>query len=763
MARGAGLRADVGNLSMRISRHMLIAAAAVGALAAGLASPALAQDAGHPDTVAAGGQADIIVTATKRKENIMQVAAPISAISGDQLARMNANSLEDYITRLPGVVFNDYQPGVSEVVIRGIAATTYHEQGQTTVGYYLNEFDIEEPGFPIAIPDIDTFDLDRVEVLRGPQGTLFGSSTLGGLVNYVAKTADTSKFDLAGEGLVGSTKNANGQLNYAGKAMVNIPIIQDKLAVRVMALQRFDAGYIDNIGLTPEKKATNDFRTRGIRGSVVFTPLEGTKITYLGAYQDTKLDDQTYISFDHTYTRTTGIEEPQKTSFFLNSLRLDQELGDIATLTVLGSVDKKTNFTRFTDPYGYVTGTFSGPDVAFDDAHAHANIKTIEARLASTDNGGPFRWLIGTSYIRSTKYSLDQMYAPGAEDYIDAHPGDFAAPGNVLAPNDRIYGYLTNTLNTDFGVFGEATWKPVQGLELTAGGRYYRTRAEGDVDNLAGFVSGSTVDLTGHVNQKESGFTPKASITVRPNSHMLAYFTYSRGYRVGGINPNAGLLPSIQSSYKSDRVDNYEAGVKTTLWNGVLTLDADVFDMVWKNIQAREFGPAPEFYSFVENAASANVAGVELAATVRPVRNLSLSTSVTYEDARLSSLLPYAFAPNGVGYPSGTKLPGSSKWSISNNIDYDLPDLPGKPSIGLAHRYLSSAPVAFQSDVFRGNYNLFDARVSVTLREHLRLTGFVDNLTNKYGILNGPFSGQTAPAYSIIRPRTYGLRVDWSI
>jgi outer membrane receptor protein involved in Fe transport len=192
---------------------------------------------------------------------------PISAISGDQLNKMNANSLSDYINRLPGVVFNDYQPGVSEVVIRGIAATTYHEQGQTTVGYYLNEINVVEPGFPIGIPDVDTFDLDRVEVLRGPQGTLFGSSTLGGLVNYVVKTADPTKLDAAAEGLIGSTAHSGGDLNYAGKIMFNLPIIKDKLAVRVMALQRYDAGFIDNVGLTPEKKGSNDFRTRGLRGS----------------------------------------------------------------------------------------------------------------------------------------------------------------------------------------------------------------------------------------------------------------------------------------------------------------------------------------------------------------------------------------------------------------------------------------------------------------------------------------------------------------
>jgi outer membrane receptor protein involved in Fe transport len=726
-------------------------------LAITAATPALAQQ----QAANAADSGDIIVTATKRNESVRQIAAPISAVSGDQLQKMNANSLGDYIARLPGVVFNDYQPGVSEVVIRGIAATTYHEQGQTTVGYYINEFDVQEPNFPIVIPDVDTFDLDRVEVLRGPQGTLFGSSALGGVVNYVVKTADASKFDLAGEGLIGSTKNAAGQLNYAGKVMVNIPIISDKLAVRVMALQRFDAGYIDNIGLTPPRKATNDFRTRGIRGSVVFTPFDGTKITYMGMYQDSKLDDQTYISFDHTYTRTTGLAEPQKTSFFLNTLRLDQEIGDFANLSVLGSVDKKTNFTRFTDPYYF--GVFSGPNVAFDDTHAHANIKTIEARLASKGDG-PFRWLIGTSYIRSTKYSFDQMWAPGSEAYLTAHPDPtLPYPASALAPNDRIYAYLTNTLNTDFGIFGEATWKPVKGLEITAGGRYYSTRAEGDVNNMASYLAASPVDLTGHVNQKEHGFTPKASITVRPNSHLLAYLTYSRGYRVGGINPNAGLLPSIQSSYKSDKVDNYEAGLKATLWNGRLIADVSVFDMVWKNIQAREFGPAPQFFSFVENASSANVAGVEIAASVRPTRQLSLSTSITYEDARLTSVLPYAFAPDGVGYPSGTRLPGSSKWSISNNIDYEFTDVPGKPTVQLAHRYLSSAPVAFQTDVMRGNFNLFDARVSVTLREHFRLTGFIDNFTNKYGILNGPFSAQTAPAYSIVRPRTFGLRVDWSL
>ncbi|WP_419826109.1 TonB-dependent receptor [Sphingomonas sp.] len=743
----------------------VLALAAVPAGAQNMVTPSAPgdsrNDASAPAPAVTAQSNEIIVTATKRRERIDQVPLAISAVTGDQLQRANANSLSDYINRLPGVVFNDYQPGVSEVVIRGISATTYHEQGQTTVGYYLNDVQIVEPGFPLGIPDIDTFDIDRVEVLRGPQGTLFGSSTLGGLVNYIAKTADPTRFDLAAEGLIGSTHNANGQLNYAGKAMVNIPIVADKLAVRVMALQRFDAGYIDNVGLTPAKQATNDFRTRGIRGSVVFTPTNDTKITYLGTYQDTKLDDETYITTGGTYVRSTGIREPQQTRFFLNSLRLDQTFQDFATLTVLGSIDHKRNRTTFADPYGYVTSTFGGPDVPFDKTRAHANIKTIEARLASADTGGPFRWLIGTSYLRSRQVSLDQLYDPGAEAFINnAEPGVFPYPASVLAPGDRVYSYFTSTRNTDFGVFGEATLRLMPGIEITGGGRYFRTEAKGDVVNGAGFVSGSPVDLAGSVDQKEHGFTPKATLSVKPNSHLLAYFTYSQGYRVGGINPNAGLLPAIPTAYGSDKVYNYEFGVKASTPDNRVTVDATVFNMDWKNIQAREFGPAPSFYSYVLNAADANVAGVEVALTVRPLRNLTISSNMTYQDAHLTKPLPDNYGP---GYPAGTTLPGSSNWSVANNVEYELPGVSGKPSVELAHRYLSTAPVAFGNPNTRGGFNVFDARAGVTVREHFRLLGFVNNMFNKYGILNAPFTAQTAPAYSIIRPRTYGLRIDWTL
>ena len=750
---------------MRKARLFSSAAASVLVSGSLLAAPVVAQSIAAPADASAAApaatgssQEDIIVTATKRREGIRQIAAPISAITGDQLAKSNANSLADYITRLPGVVFNDYQPGISEVVIRGISATTYHEQGQTTTGYYLNEVQIVEPGFPIGIPDIDTFDLDRVEVLRGPQGTLFGSSALGGLVNYVARTADPTEIDAAAEALIGSVKNADRALDYAGKVMVNLPIIRDKLAVRVVALQRYDAGYIDNLGTG--KSGTNDLRTRGLRGSIVATPAEGATITYLSTYQDSKLDDQTYITSASALTRVTQNPEAQKTSFFLNSLRLDQDL-PFATLTVLGSVDKKTNTTFFDSFfYGFLSGVSTGPNAPLSIDRAHANIKTIEARLASPDEGR-FRWIVGTSYLHATKFSYDKIVAPGAQAYITAHPGDFGGvSGALLAPGDRIYGYLSDSLNEDFGIFGEVRYKFTGTIELTAGGRYYHTRARGDVTNQLGFVSGSTTDRSGSVNQKDSGFTPKITLSWAPTRSLLAYATFSEGYRVGGINPNAGLLPSIPVSYGADKVYNYEAGTKITTADDRLTLDASVFHIDWKNIQAREFGPGPNFFSYVINGANARINGVEFSGSVKITRQLGFSTNVTYADAKLSSFLPDNYGP---GFPSGTRLPGTSRWSVANNLTFDLPDAPLAPSFELAHRYLSKAPVAFGNPSTRGNYNLFDVRASIGLMEKVRLLGYVDNILDKRGVLNGPFTGQTAPAYSVTRPRGYGLRVDWSL
>jgi len=740
---------------MNTYNHSIRSIVALLVTAGGLATPTWGADGESVELQ------EIVVTATKRSENILDVPIPISAVTGADLAAANANGLADYITRLPGVAFNDYQPGISEVVIRGIAATTYHEQGQTTVGYYMNEVVLVEPGFPIGIPDVDTFDLDRVEVLRGPQGTLFGSSTLGGLVSYVVKTADTSKFDSSAQGLVGSGSRVSGDPNYAIKGMVNLPLITDQLAVRFVGLQRFDAGFLDNPGTGVE--GSNDFRTRGARGSLVYKAGDETTITFLSAYQDTQLDDQTYLTLG-TFERDTPRAEPQETDLWLNSLRLDQTL-PFASLTVLGGYTEKNNTTVFSYPFAYVTGQTTGEDAAFSLGDGEAEIKTIEARLASSGEG-PLRWLVGTSYMRSDKFSVDRIYQRGAAAFINANPDDFGnVPGSVLAPGDAIYGYIADTSNEDLGVFGELSFRPFEKLELTVGGRYFDTKSSATITNAAGTLapgSFSPTDQTFGVTQKEDGFTPKVTVSYRPTGDALVYATYSEGFRVGGPNPNAAILAGIPQTYQSDTVENYEIGTKIALLDQRMVLDATVFHLDWKDIQARLFTDAPYFYSYVTNAGEAKIDGVEFSGSVQLTQSLNFNSNVTYQDGALSTFLPDTFAAGG-GYAEGTTLPGSSKWSIANNVRLNVSEHRGAPSIELAHRFLSSAPVAFGNPAERGNFHVFDLRTSISIGENYRVLAFVNNMFDKYGVLNAPFTSQLVPSGSIIRPRTYGVRLDWNL
>lgn len=354
-------------------------------------------DSAHAELADEGAADDvIIVTAGKREQLLKDVSGSISALNEDDLRNLQAQSLSDYITRVPGVVFNDYQPGVSEVVIRGVASTTYHEANQATTGYYINEIPLTEPGFPLVIPDVDTFDLKRVEVLRGPQGTLFGSSSLGGAINYVVNTADASGFDAGFEGSLASTRRA-GELSYGAKAMVNVPIIEDQLAVRLVAFQRFDAGYLDNTGTGID--GSNDLRVRGLRGSLVWTPTDKTTLSVLSMYQEYDLDDQTYVLFGppETFERSTNVPEYQDTDFMLHSLTINQEF-DFATLTAVGSYTEKNSDLAFDDSiflgYDARTGT---PQLS--SSTGKSKTEYLEVRLASAGNS-PFGWLIGGNYTR---------------------------------------------------------------------------------------------------------------------------------------------------------------------------------------------------------------------------------------------------------------------------------------------------------------------------------------------------------------------------
>ncbi|WP_447765481.1 TonB-dependent receptor [Sphingopyxis panaciterrae] len=719
-------------------------------LALGQASGAMAQAAPAGDT----DDSEIVVTAAKREQSVRDVSGSVSAVSEATLQKLNAQSLSDYITRVPGVVFNDYQPGVSEVVIRGVASSTYHEANQATTGYYLNEVPLIEPGFPLVIPDVDSFDVSRVEVLRGPQGTLFGSSSLGGAINYVVNEADPSGFDAGFEGSVSTTKRA-GEASYAVKGMVNVPVATDKLAVRLVALQRVDAGYLNNTLLG--EKGSNDLRVRGLRGSIVFTPTETTRISVLSMYQEYDLDDQTYVLFGppKTFDRATNVAEYQDTQFMMHSLRLEQDLG-FATLTAVGSYTEKKADLAFDN------SIFGGNDPRTDTPELASSIgksKTEygELRLASPD-GGRFRWLLGVNYTRLRSNNTDGTFIEGIGDYIDANPGEFdGQPGSELAPGDLATRTISSNRVTEKAVFGEASFDIVDALTLTVGGRLFEYRTRPRLQYLPNANLVDPFDFAPAAS-KDSDFIPKVSLTYKPSNDFMIYALYSEGFRIGGVNVYSAAVPGLPLTFESDTTKNYEVGTRFDLIDRTLSVDVTAYHIDWGNIQARLFTPDPDYDAYTVNGGGADIDGVEISLNLRPTRNLTLTSNVSYNDARLSTLLPDSFAPGG-GYAKGTRLPGASEWILSNSLDLNFPDMALKPRFGIAHRYLSSAPVDFAGTLEKGDFHLVDLNASITVADRIELGLFAKNLFNQYGILNAPF----AFAGSVARPRTIGASVRFSL
>lgn len=734
---------------MRTTRRRLTA------LMAGAASLSLVAlgSARAADTEASTGVSsvnEIVVTATKRPQKVREVVGAVSAISGEQLQALGAQSLQDYIGNVPGVVFNNYQPGNSPIVIRGVSTTTYQEQGQTVTGYYINDIPLAEPGFSIMIPDIDTFDLRDVEVLRGPQGTLFGSASLGGLINYITNTADASGYHAAAEAGVNGTNHAP-TAGYDFKGMINAPLITDKLAVRAVALYRSDPGYIDNIATGV--KGANALTTYGGRLSLVWTPNDKTRVTWLSMYERISVADGNYLT-PGTLTRDTAVPNAQTSEIELHSLKLEEDLG-FADLTAIGAYTHKHKHVTFDDGIyfpGYLGGTlFPSPEVSNSDS------EYAEVRLASKSGPHLFDWIVGANYYTTRKQDFESISTIGAANYINNNPSQFGGPnmGQILAPNDTFYRYDTFTKGREYALFGEGAIHFTRELTLTAGGRLFRTTSDDTLIRYPGTL-GPAFDF--RQKSYQNGFAPKASLSYKPSDNLMVYGLVSKGYRFGGPNPNPpSTLYNTPLTYGSDSLVNYEVGARTNWFNRRLELDVTAFHIDWTNIQVRLF--RPDNFAYVLNAGGAHNDGVELTGLLRVTPRFQLSTNATYLDARLSQALLQCQGCSATPIPAGTVLPGASKWQAMNIATYAFGGSL-RPTLTLTHRYVSKAPVALGAIHTQGGYNTFSARLSITLRNDLEASLFADNITDSRGVTAGPFS-DFVPAVVILRPRTIGLTLDW--
>ncbi len=696
------------------------------AIVAALAVPAQAQT----ETGADAEWSEIVVTAAKRAERVRDISGSVSAFDEAALETVGARSLADYLTRTPGVVFNQTVPGNSAAIIRGVATTTGIAQAQGTTGYFINDVPMTDPFYSGGIPDIDTFDVDTVAILRGPQGTLFGSASLGGAINYQARRPNLAGIEAHIRGTYETVRR--GEDGYSANAMLNLPVISDKLAIRGVFGHRRIGGFVDNLGTGEDD--SNRTTINGGRVQVAFRPAEGTTINYLFLRQVQRTRDigSTEPAIG-PYEKRTLIPEPFRYATTIHNLRLDQDLG-FASLTVTATRRAKI-FSGQQDFSSFAGGALAGyAPIAFLEPGTIRG-ETVEARLTSP-TGQRFEYLVGLFHDRTRQRIVNQLDAPAAA-------GDFGTPILLDA--------IVPVQGRESALFGEGSWRPSDTIKLTAGGRLFRTRLA-STTITSGPLVGATAIAGG--NSRETGFSPKLSLTWTPDPDLMIYALASRGFRFGGPNIATDPQFSIPPQFDSDALWNYEIGARATLMDGRLLLDGTVYWIDWSDIQVTQSSPGG--FTYTANAGQARNRGFEASARLRPSRGLTIQGSVTYLDGELQR----DFSSAAGLVRAGSRLPGASRWQLSDSITYEAAEIAYRPSISLSHRYVSRAPGELRPlPRMQGGYHLVDLRIGAQIGA-FGVAAFVDNIADARGVSQSTSGLVRGPIQYLVRPRTIGLTLD---
>jgi outer membrane receptor protein involved in Fe transport len=695
----------------------------------------------------------IIVTGNLRAESLDQYAGSITPMTGPQLDQIGANSMQDYLGTVPGVSFAPIAPGLSNITIRGIATTTVIDQGQQTTGIYIDGIPLTEPYFNLATPDIDTFDVDRVEVLKGPQGTTFGTGALGGAVNYIPNKPDTSGFDdrfqLGMDGLQG-----NGSLGHVAKAMINIPVT-NRFAVRLVIDDRRDPGYIDDVGTHENNANTSD--EFGGRFLATWNISDKTTLDWMTLYQHINngdsFNDESYIG---VLRISSAFPNYFDTSTDLNNLKFDHlfDWGDLAISASSHGKSKNSDVDE-TGAFGPLLGYLTGPVHILDAERANGH--TAEIRLTSNSDG-EFEWLVGAIYDETIVNYNDIGYASGAAEAIDAIYGQ--GLGNVLAPND-VFTYVPLRLRgQQAAAYGQVSWNLASRWKLTFGDRYYSTNVDSTTYNigLGNYLAiGSTMPSLLVGKEHATGFAPMGNLSYQANEDAMIYGLVSTGYRFGGPNENpSGGTASTPGSFGPDKLTNYELGLRTSNASKTLTTSVTSYFIDWRNIQLRTSTPTEIAYAV--NAGTAHSYGLEDSMEWKPEKHFQWSGSLAFNKAML--VRTYEQSAQLIA-PAGTPLPGSSKWQAGSVATYVFGGSL-HPFVTASYQYRSKAIVdLFNREQKMGNYGIFGLRGGFTAGG-VTYTAYVENLGNRLGVANA----QVITPENILRyyatPRTFGILADFS-
>ncbi len=781
-----------------ITASSLIVAATI---SVALPAPGNAQDAGaaaapEPALAAAAPEAslavlppeagDIVVTARKRRETLRSVPASISALSGETLASRQIRTVEDLSRATPGVSFQSGGgPGTDNIQVRGISSTS----GNATVGIYLDEIAITLPNVYNGAIEPAFIDLARIEVLRGPQGTLFGASSMGGSLRFISNAPSLT--DLGGSANTSLSGTKHGGFNHQEQATLNVPIVEDRVAVRIAGSIERNSGYIDNYDDAGNKlnDGTNADTIKAVRASVLIKPGSGWSITPSVFYQDQNVRDSSVFYTDlGKYQQSKKVREPSRIKLVVAGLTVEKELG-FATLTSVSgyfrhTFDRTIDGTFYNSEYlGYLAdsnppfglanrgsaiGNLPGPEYTNTVTRQFSQEVRLTSNAAAA-GGQRFSWIVGLYASDQKIRRADNAYVVGLNqtfrDLYGIPPEQSDVfPGSAF-PDDSVALATLGNRDRQYAAFGDATLALTPRLKLTAGVRYTHARETSSLATTGYFAgSGPPVYTT---DAKFNAATPKISLSYDASRDITVYGLAARGFRVGGATPyippdicGADLadigLTTVPRSFKSDKLWNYEVGAKGRVLGGRLTFNGALFLIDWSGIQ-QTLGLPTCGYSVVTNAGDARSYGGELEVRAELTPDLFAHASLGTVHSKLTS------ASTDFGPRAGQHTLNAPEWTLAFGLDYRhvLPSqatLFGHVLNAWTGRSYGSYNVA-DPDYVRPVYNTVNADVGVALGR-LEISVFAKNLLNSKKIIQRPSILFVAEGYTL-RPLTAGGRVSY--
>jgi iron complex outermembrane receptor protein len=715
---------------------------------------------------------EIIVTSTRRPERLQDVPLSVTAYSQQELNEKGIVGYEGLAAQTPGVVLNKQSDNFNNFTARGIATNSYGANLQSTVAIYIDELPISTIGNTTTL-NPNLYDVERVEFLRGPQGTLFGSGSLSGALRILTKSPDLTRFEASTQVDYGVTGSGFDSFRQRYDGMVNLPLINDVLALRIVGFYRHEDGWVDNIGTG--RNDANTLEDGGARATLLYKPTDRLSVKFLVSYEDSVPKDASLTSPSlGLYTRNSN--EPD-----IYSGKLTNYNATINYQFDFANFTSSTTYSRFDqDFFVDLAGTFGGllpfglDDLGFQRTFVE------EARLASNP-GGKFDWVIGI-------FDLDRR---ARVDSGERSSLDFLESAGLTGLPDKYFAKdFTHADSSELAGFGDLTYHVNDQFWVTAGLRYGRVSAQG-FDDGGGYnsnyfvnaLSGITGPLT--LTPTVAGPGPKAeaskpsykgSVSYKPSSNLTTYATVSTGFRSPVINAQAGQASIVNpkdiiipSGATSDNLKNYELGAKSTWLDGRLNANVAIYYIDWKNIQVQA-NRVSDSIQFATNIGGAKSKGLELEITAIPFNGLTVGLNGSYNHARVTQLSAEEAAISGavdgarlsapimqgalnVDYAFDLSARVKAAWSGSlqhvGSFPNSFPDVPGQPGVGSA------------TYGYTDTYNTVNTNFRVAIDRRLTVALYCENVLDSAAIAYVHPEAFIASRYGRLQPRTTGVRMNY--